>query len=217
LHGVVADPFGASMCLILVGLFFAHASIRMNLLTIGGLYKKKFGAVSSADHDCNCHILPRLGGVHRSLRSVSFFNVVSAGEISKLAGCDRLGTILIYTFLAACGVAVTDFLQMIIIVSVCCIIGGSVSNMVGGVGVVVTMLWRRASSTSGRLSMPRRSRLCRRLGDHDVWLDSATGRVSAGTVVQDREDCHLGTVFGGCLYFVFAFRADVSGLFGNAD
>ena len=43
LHGVVADPFGASMCLILVGLFFAAPLYRMNLLTIGDFYKKKFG------------------------------------------------------------------------------------------------------------------------------------------------------------------------------
>jgi Na+/proline symporter len=41
LHGVVADPFGASMCLILVGLFFAAPLYKMNLLTIGDFYKKK--------------------------------------------------------------------------------------------------------------------------------------------------------------------------------
>ena len=34
LHGVVADPFGASLCLILAGLFFANKLYRMNLLTI---------------------------------------------------------------------------------------------------------------------------------------------------------------------------------------
>ena len=43
LHGVVADPFGSSMCLILVGLFFAAPLYRMNLLTIGDFYKKRYG------------------------------------------------------------------------------------------------------------------------------------------------------------------------------
>ena len=43
LRGVVADPFGSSMCLILVGLFFAAPLYRMNLLTIGDFYKKRYG------------------------------------------------------------------------------------------------------------------------------------------------------------------------------
>src|SRR5450759_1070046 len=42
LGGVIADPFGSSMCLILVGLFFARPLYRMNLLTIGDFYRKRF-------------------------------------------------------------------------------------------------------------------------------------------------------------------------------
>lgn len=39
LGGVPADPFGASMCLILVALFFAKVFYRLDLLTIGDFYK----------------------------------------------------------------------------------------------------------------------------------------------------------------------------------
>ena len=35
LNAIVEDPFGAGMCLILVGLFFATKLYRLNLLTIG--------------------------------------------------------------------------------------------------------------------------------------------------------------------------------------
>ena len=42
LHGVVADPFGSSMCLILVGLFFARPLYRMKLLTIGDYYRQRY-------------------------------------------------------------------------------------------------------------------------------------------------------------------------------
>src|SRR3990170_2196606 len=42
LGGVVADPFGASMCLILAGLFFANRLYRMNLLTIGDYYRVRY-------------------------------------------------------------------------------------------------------------------------------------------------------------------------------
>ena len=34
LNGVVSDPFGSSLCLIFVGMFFARKLYRMNLLTI---------------------------------------------------------------------------------------------------------------------------------------------------------------------------------------
>jgi len=43
LHGIVADPFGFSLCLIFVGLFFARAFYRMDLLTIGDFYRKRYG------------------------------------------------------------------------------------------------------------------------------------------------------------------------------
>lgn len=43
LGGVVEDPFGASMCLVLVGAFFAARLYKMNLLTIGDYYRERYG------------------------------------------------------------------------------------------------------------------------------------------------------------------------------
>ena len=42
LRGVVADPFGSSMCLILAGLFFAPRLYRLNILTVGDYYRLRF-------------------------------------------------------------------------------------------------------------------------------------------------------------------------------
>src|SRR3989442_5100993 len=42
LGGIVADPFGSSVCLVIVALLFARAFYRMNLLTIGDLYPKRY-------------------------------------------------------------------------------------------------------------------------------------------------------------------------------
>ncbi|PJA31369.1 MAG: sodium:solute symporter, partial [Zetaproteobacteria bacterium CG_4_9_14_3_um_filter_53_7] len=42
LAGLVSDPFGASLCLILFGLFFARKLYRMNLLTIVDFYRNRF-------------------------------------------------------------------------------------------------------------------------------------------------------------------------------
>src|SRR5205814_1597646 len=43
LGGIIADPFGSSMCLVIVALFFARAFYRMDLLTIGDFYRKRYG------------------------------------------------------------------------------------------------------------------------------------------------------------------------------
>src|SRR4030095_13266352 len=42
LGGIVADPFGSSFCLLFVALFFARAFYRMDLLTIGDFYHKRY-------------------------------------------------------------------------------------------------------------------------------------------------------------------------------
>ena len=46
LRGIVADPFGASLCLVFVGLFFAARLYRMDLLTIGDYYRVRYDATA---------------------------------------------------------------------------------------------------------------------------------------------------------------------------
>ena len=43
LGGVVADPFGAGLCLVFVGMFFAARLYRMQLMTIGDFYRQRYG------------------------------------------------------------------------------------------------------------------------------------------------------------------------------
>lgn len=43
LQGVIEDPFGGALCLILFGVFYLKPMYRMNVLTIGDVYKKIFG------------------------------------------------------------------------------------------------------------------------------------------------------------------------------
>src|ERR1043165_2957935 len=40
---IIADPFGSSFCLVIVAVFFARAFYRMDLLTIGDFYRKRYG------------------------------------------------------------------------------------------------------------------------------------------------------------------------------
>src|SRR3982751_804936 len=42
LYAVIEDPFGAALCLLLFGLFFARKLYSMNLLTLGDFFKVRY-------------------------------------------------------------------------------------------------------------------------------------------------------------------------------
>jgi Na+/proline symporter len=52
LSAVAADPFGAGVCLILAGLFFARGLWEMNLLTISDFFERKFGRAAEVLSAC---------------------------------------------------------------------------------------------------------------------------------------------------------------------
>src|SRR5947199_7474764 len=60
LGGIIADPFGSSMCLVIVALLFARAFYRMDLLTIGDFYRKRYGRGMELGTSLIIHI-PYLG------------------------------------------------------------------------------------------------------------------------------------------------------------
>src|SRR6478735_3733572 len=86
LHGVVSDPFGSSLCLILAGVFFARRLYRLNLLTIGDYYRMRYGR--TVEVLCTlCIVASYLGWVSAQIKALGLiFNVVSQGMVSQSAG-----------------------------------------------------------------------------------------------------------------------------------
>ena len=233
LKGVVADPFGASMCLILVGLFFAAPLYRMNLLTIGDFYKKRFGRGVEAATTIAI-VISYLGWVGAQISALGLvFNLVSDGAISTVGGM-WIGsiTILVYTFFGGMwAVAITDFIQMIIIVLGMLYIGGEVSGMVGGVGVVVDH-----ARQAGKFEFWPAFDLKAIIGFAAAWVTMMLGSIPQQDVFQRVQSAKTekiavwASVFGGSLYFLFAFvpmflaysatlidPQMVAGLLGSAD
>src|SRR6516225_2958338 len=139
LHGVVADPFGSSLCLILVGLFFAKPLYRLNLLTIGDYYRQRFGRTVEIITTL-CIVISYLGWVAAQIKALGLvFNVLSDGAVSQETGmCLGSASVLIYTLFGGMwSVAITDFIQMIVIVIGLLYIGWEVSDQAGGVSVVL--------------------------------------------------------------------------------
>ncbi len=98
LRSVVEDPFGSSMCLVLVGLFFAAKLYRMDLLTIGDFYRKRYGTTVELLTSLAI-VASYLGWVSAQIVALGLvFNIVSGGAISAPAGM-MLGAsiVLVYT------------------------------------------------------------------------------------------------------------------------
>ncbi len=141
LNGVVEDPFGAGTCLILVGLFFASKLYKMTLLTISDYYRERYGR--AVEVVCSLIIiLSYLGWVSAQVTALGLvFNLLSDGAISVSMGM-VLGTasILAYTLFGGMwSVAVTDFIQMIILVVGLSVIAVFASDLAGGSDKVLAL------------------------------------------------------------------------------
>ncbi len=141
LNGVVEDPFGAGTCLILVGLFFAGKLYKMTLLTISDYYRERYGR--GVEIACSLIImLSYLGWVSAQVTALGLvFNLLSAGAISIPVGMViGVVSILAYTLFGGMwSVAITDFIQMIILVGGLAIIAVFAGNLAGGADKVIAL------------------------------------------------------------------------------
>ena len=137
--GIIEDPFGSFGCLMLVGLIIARPLYRMNLLTIGDYFKKRYG--SNVELIVSLVIVfSYLGWIAAQLTALGVvFNVISDGAISTTQGM-LLGTfiVLLYTLFGGMwSVALTDFFQMLIIVVGLIYLTWLIGDMAGGADVVI--------------------------------------------------------------------------------
>lgn len=209
LGGIVSDPFGSSMCLILVGLFFARHLYNRRMLTIGDFFREKYGRTVEVLVTL-CIVVSYLGWVAAQIKALGLvFNVVSDGGISQTGGMlIGAGSVLIYTLFGGMwSVAITDFIQMIIIVVGMLYIGGEITAQTGGVGVVL-----EHASAAGQFSnfWPDMN-LASILGFTAALCTMMLGSIPQQDVFQritSSKNVNIAVqaaLLGGVLYFIFAF------------
>ena len=141
LNGVVEDPFGAGSCLILVGVFFAAKLYKMSLLNISDYYRERYGR--SVEVICSIIIMVSyLGWVSAQVTALGLvFNLLSDGAISMPMGMViGVVSILAYTLFGGMwSVAVTDFMQMIILVVGLATIAVFAGHQAGGADKVLAL------------------------------------------------------------------------------
>ena len=207
--GIIADPFGSSLCLIIVGVFFARPLYRMNLLTIGDYYRRRYSRPVEMLTTL-CIVISYLGWVGAQIKALGLvFSVVSDGMITQEWGMIiGAATVLVYTMLGGMfSVAITDFIQMIIIVLGMLYIGYEVSGLVpGGAGAVVSH-----AAANGKFNIFPALQLKDVLWFLAAWMTMMLGSVPQQDVFQrvqsakDENTAANSSILGGCMYFCFAF------------
>jgi SSS family solute:Na+ symporter len=208
LSGVVEDPFGAGFCLILVGAFFAARLYSMTLLTISDYYRERYGR--TVELLCSLMIMiSYLGWVSAQVTALGLvFHLLSGQAISVPLGMViGVVSILAYTLFGGMwSVAVTDFIQMIILVVGLSILAVFAADQAGGADKVIAL----ATSQDMFRFWPEPN-------FHDVvfFIASAItmmlGSIPQQDVFQrvmsarDLRAATRGPVLGGVFYILFAF------------
>ena len=208
LSGVVEDPFGAGFCLILVGAFFAARLYSMTLLTISDYYRERYGR--TVELLCSLMIMiSYLGWVSAQVTALGLvFHLLSGQAISVPLGMViGVVSILAYTLFGGMwSVAVTDFIQMIILVVGLSILAVFAADQAGGAGKVIPL----ATSQDMFRFWPEPN-------FHDVvFFIAAAITMMLGSIPQqdvfqrvmsarDLRAATRGPVLGGVFYILFAF------------
>jgi SSS family transporter len=208
LGALVEDPFGAGTCLILVGLFFAARLYKLNLLTIGDYYRARYG--KGIEVFCSVAIiLSYLGWVAAQITALGLvFSVLTNGAMSETVGM-IVGTLAVLIYVVIGGflaVAITDFIQMIVLVIGLSIIAMFSAQLAGGAGAVIDMahqkdLWHFLPE--GKFT------------DIAFFVGSAVTMMLGSIPQQDvyqrvmsaksAPTARAGAVIGGASYIIFAF------------
>lgn len=208
LAGVVSDPFGSSMCLILVGLFFAKPLYQKKFLTIGDFYREKYGRTVEVLITL-CIAISYLGWVSAQIMALGLvFNVASEGSISQTMGMIiGAGSVLIYTLFGGMwAVAITDFLQMIIVVVGLLFISNEVADMTGGVMKVIDH-----AHQAGSFNFFPEANAVAIIGFISALCTMMLGSIPQQDVFQrvtsakTAKIAQNAAILGGVLYFAFAF------------
>lgn len=135
-QGIIEDPFGAALCLLLAGLLVARPLYKLNLLTFSDFFRIRFGK--------------RAEVISAFFMVISYFGWIAAQIVALavvlqvVSGLDRswgvlicTGVVLVYTFIGGMwSVAVTDFVQTIAIIVGLGILAIDMVMQVGGFGAM---------------------------------------------------------------------------------
>ncbi len=138
LYGVIEDPFGAALCLVLFGMFFARRLYTMKLLTLGDFFKVRFGK----DTELVASIFlapPYVGYIAAQLVAMGLIMNVVIGVAVWQGIVASAVIVTFYTYIGGMwAISITDFIQSIIIIIGLLLLAAALSEKAGGVFKVLS-------------------------------------------------------------------------------
>ena len=213
---VIEEPFGAALCLILVGLLIARPMYRLDILTFSDYFRLRFN--QKAEVVSAIMIVPSyLGWVAAQLIALAIvFNVVSGVPIIYgILGCALL--VMLYTFVGGMwAVSITDFVQTIMIVLGLVVVLVQVMGQVGGVEHLI------AKQPEGFFDFyPKNPSKMDLVKYFAAWITVGLGSIPQQDVFQrvmsakDEKTAVRASYASGILYLTIAFIPLFIGLAGR--
>lgn len=208
LSGIPGDPFGASAALFLAALLFARLFYRLNLLTIGDFYKKRYG--KGVEVLTSIAItLSYLGWTSAQMTALGLvIHILSGGAVElNHAILGGAAIVMVYTMFGGMwSVAFTDLFQTVIIIIGLSLVAYMVGDLAGGVGPVVSH-----AIEAGKLNLiPPEADGAMIWAIAAGFLTVAFGSVPQQDVFQrmtsakDEKTAVRGTMIGASVYLLFA-------------
>jgi solute:Na+ symporter, SSS family len=207
LSNVWGDPFGASVCLVLVAVFFARTFYRMELLTIGDFYHRKYGKTVEIITSLGI-ASSYLGWTSAQLSALGLVINVVFPQFS-LNDSIIIGAVVVSVYTLFGGmwsVALTDVVQTAAIVIGLTVVAILLGDRAGGFDVVI-----RHAADEGKLNLFNHMTAAAWLGAIGEFLTMALGSIPQQDIFQrvtsakDEKTAFWGTLAGGLFYFGFAF------------
>ena len=204
---VSGDPFGASVCLILVAFFFARTFYRMELMTIGDYYHLRYGKFVEVITSFGI-ASSYLGWTSAQLSALGLvINVLFPSITLNQAILIGAGIVTVYTLFGGMwSVALTDVVQTAAIVVGLIIVAYLLGNKAGGVDVVF-----KAASDQGKLNLFPHVTTAAWMAFLGEFITMSLGSIPQQDVFQrvtsakNERTAFIGTMMGGLFYFAFAF------------
>lgn len=177
--GVIADPIGAALCLFLIGMFFARLFRRLRILTVADFMQQRYGSVAA--------MAITVSSLFSNIAWVGAMLVAFGLIFESLTGTPMLvgilsGAVVIFVYTMVGGlwaVALTDFLQMLILVFGLVMLLVVVLIDAGGWGAVAA----RLPDDTFRL-LPREATGADWLNYLRAWVIIGLVDISAQTLIQ---------------------------------
>lgn len=214
--GVIADPWGGALALFLIGLFFARLFRRMRIITVADFMEQRFGNIAGfaimvttvvSNVMWVAGMLVAFGVIFDSLTNIPFETGIIIGAL----------IVVTYTMLGGMwAVALTDFVQMIIIIAGLIILMTVVLIDVGGWGAIAP----RLPETTFRM-LPLENSGEQWLNYFRAWTIIGLVDISAQTLFQriaaakTERVAQYSFYVGGAGYLVFGMVAVFLGIIGS--